>query len=149
MCGEKCWIFSLIFPLREIPPLVWGEVKIFHYSVISYRDTPTCVGKIELVFRPIFVPRRYPHFRGEKGLCSPVLPGLLEIPPLAWGEATFIQTNKRTRRDTPTCVGKSTKCHVSCDQPRRYPHSRGEKQTKERKTLLTLEIPQLVWGKGA
>ena len=69
----------------------------------------------------------HPHVRGEKSTSRRVMSRSSGSSPRAWGKASRVSGNQRSRRIIPTCVGKRHVCTAHrCMRPD-HPHVRGEK----------------------
>ena len=92
---------------RETPPRAWGRRKHPADFSLYQRNTPTCVGKTEVVDYLGFAIEKHPHVRGEDGyaLGGKALPE--ETPPRAWGRPEGLTLATLEKRNTPTCVGKT------------------------------------------
>ncbi len=106
MRGENVLSIKLIALLLGSPPHAWGKCVYYVHTLIIYRFTPTCVGKIGYRSQSLSQPPVHPHMRGENfpsTVSSRTEPG---SPPHAWGKYRSIHCVMIVRRFTPTCVGK-------------------------------------------
>ncbi len=103
-------IVDLLF-VPETPPHAWGRFRCVYIQPVGRRNTPTCVGKIRLVFVCRHQCEKHPHMRGEDSEPSAPLPLPKETPPHAWGRSGYSYTDFFFIGNTPTCVGKIP---VSC-----------------------------------
>jgi len=90
----------------------------------------------------------HPHVCGEEGLFCLLVYLCKGTPPRVWGRVTEYGSNPDTQRDTPTCVGKSTRmANVTCNN-KGHPHVCGEEDVKPRLELLSWGTPPRVWGRA-
>ena len=119
--GKTYHSFSLPdFPL-ETPPHAWGRrsygqglrlargrLPLPCVPFINDRNTPTCVGKTFLLLRTVLVHQKHPHMRGEDTSGRLEAHPQEETPPHAWGRPTWWGLEAKLKRNTPTCVGKTS-----------------------------------------
>ncbi len=114
---------------------------------LTFRNTPTCVGKTLSHYHKITESQKHPHVRGED-LNRHVVPGhFAETPPRAWGRPRLLAGGQLRQRNTPTCVGKT--CRMRCTNTirRKHPHVRGEDQRLGNGFNTCLETPPRAWGR--
>ena len=111
---------------KETPPRAWGRQEFIKEDEMSNRNTPTCVGKTGTWHQKTRKGRKHPHVRGEDRGAGNYNLTILETPPRAWGRLHHPLTPSSTTRNTPTCVGKTTRFLLSRKQERKHPHVRGE-----------------------
>ena len=91
----------------ETPPRAWGRRAPEKDESGSLGNTPTCVGKTTQAQIAPHPSRKHPHVRGEDLCARYEVSVFIETPPRAWGRRQFPSGNVPTRRNTPTCVGKT------------------------------------------
>ncbi len=92
----------------ETPPRAWGRRIDFFTSSSPSRNTPTCVGKTITHFPASSLTGKHPHVRGEDPTSSITAYVNQETPPRAWGRRLANIRRNEPRRNTPTCVGKTS-----------------------------------------
>ncbi len=107
VCGENFSPCPTACPTAGSPPRVWGKPQNPRRRWLSWRFTPTCVGKTRR-----FPPTRerrpvHPHVCGENVNCSLSSWGQHGSPPRVWGKLNWRWMTRRCLRFTPTCVGKT------------------------------------------
>ena len=103
--------YAEIPPLHnlETPPRAWGRRKDSFAISVSDRNTPTCVGKTtQTRLIPVAV-QKHPHVRGEDYVPYKVRIFAQETPPRAWGRPCLKKKSSFHIRNTPTCVGKTSR----------------------------------------
>ncbi len=110
----------------ETPPRAWGRLEWFVSNTVHKRNTPTCVGKTKRVFYTTLPHQKHPHVRGEDGLSYRNRLIEAETPPRAWGRLTTHSIRQQKPRNTPTCVGKTSKVGKWYIVAKKHPHVRGE-----------------------
>ena len=130
VCGEEFGgrFNALIF--KGTPPRVWGRVTRRILGILSYRDTPTCVGKSNFSLSGLPRSEGHPHVCGEELSCACACVASSGTPPRVWGRDGDVGVGGKARRDTPTCVGKSTQGAEKTKAIKGHPHVCGE-ETKE------------------
>ncbi len=98
--GELCLV-------KETPPRAWGRLLQWARYLPLSGNTPTGVGKTQMVSCQCPQLQKHPHGRGED--CPPraELSKLLETPPRAWGRLSRQKSVMLLRGNTPTGVGKT------------------------------------------
>ncbi len=96
----------------ETPPRAWGRPSTSSAGASGRGNTPTCVGKTELITETAAALRKHPHVRGEDPISSLAFHFLIETPPRAWGRRAGPCAPAMTSRNTPTCVGKTRPQHA-------------------------------------
>ena len=92
---------------KETPPRAWGR-RILHCQVADgHGNTPTGVGKTNVLNAALTSARKHPHGRGEDRLRAVRWRGLLETPPRAWGRLAGFSVLAKKKGNTPTGVGKT------------------------------------------
>ena len=131
----------------ETPPRAWGRPSPLPRSPRVSRNTPTCVGKTQVVQEGNGAGRKHPHVRGEDR--KPIMgnSGLTETPPRAWGRLPVDDAMRKPTRNTPTCVGKTPQGRQTRCQPEKHPHVRGEDAPLKRQMCDKLETPPRAWGR--
>ncbi len=106
-CGEIFWwLVENMFAIGS-PPRVWGNPSDLKCPRLTWRFTPTRVGKSPPARRARLPPSVHPHACGE--ITSFVNTNLLPVgsPPRVWGNLMDKEHNRVKSRFTPTRVGKS------------------------------------------
>ena len=111
------------------------------------RYTPTCVGKTKRSTSRSSRLKVHPHMRGENLDFAPNIITSIGTPPHAWGKPQNCQSADRTRRYTPTCVGKTAVFSSSQNKMTVHPHMRGENVERRTPVALYLGTPPHAWGK--
>ncbi len=131
----------------ETPPRAWGRRIDFFTSSSPSRNTPTCVGKTITHFPASSLTGKHPHVRGEdrraRRYCHPPA----ETPPRAWGRLTTHSIRQQKPRNTPTCVGKTSKVGKWYIVAKKHPHVRGEDVLRLSCTVFGWETPPRAWGR--
>ena len=110
------------------------------------RFTPTCVGRTTPC-----TPQRppapvHPHVRGEDSRISSSSRTLAGSPPRAWGGLGYQYRGGKTRRFTPTCVGRTWGFFLPQNKIQVHPHVRGEDAADSSGTALASGSPPRAWG---
>ncbi len=74
---------------------------------LTFRNTPTCVGKTFDTNPNRSGLEKHPHVRGEDDNPFPRVILNRETPPRAWGRRQRSEVGKVVIGNTPTCVGKT------------------------------------------
>ena len=146
-CGENIWYRGRCSGLFGPPPRVWGKLCFLFMVLISYRSTPTRVGKTEpeqRIIKPLTV---HPHACGEnrRRRAHSAMP--IGPPPRVWGKLHNKLYARRHIRSTPTRVGKTNgraKCRATTKV---HPHACGENPKKVQCYATCVGPPPRVWGK--
>ena len=93
---------------------------------LTFRNTPTCVGKTFDTNPNRSGLEKHPHVRGEDDNPFPRVILNRETPPRAWGRPARQALLSSTRRNTPTCVGKTSAALIVRKKRKKHPHVRGE-----------------------
>ena len=114
---------------------------------LTFRNTPTCVGKTFDTNPNRSGLEKHPHVRGEDVSTFSPAARHRETPPRAWGRPARQALLSSTRRNTPTCVGKTPaqRSRQSCH--RKHPHVRGEDVVLAKDGGHTAETPPRAWGR--
>ncbi len=131
----------------ETPPRAWGRLEWFVSNTVHKRNTPTCVGKTKRVFYTTLPHQKHPHVRGEDGLSYRNRLIEAETPPRAWGRLTTHSIRQQKPRNTPTCVGKTSKVGKWYIVAKKHPHVRGEDVLRLSCTVFGWETPPRAWGR--
>ncbi len=110
-------------------------------------NTPTCVGKTVQKITFSAHSRKHPHVRGEDMTSSPSRPLHAETPPRAWGRQQRAGEKRGQRRNTPTCVGKTSRGRSGGQVPEKHPHVRGEDPVGTIFHSTWQETPPRAWGR--
>ncbi len=115
--------------------------------IAAMRNTPTCVGKTTRVSTTSNALQKHPHVRGEdQRRCNPDLQNR-ETPPRAWGRLINFFAVESKIRNTPTCVGKTTKADGYKMSYEKHPHVRGEDKLTPARNREERETPPRAWGR--
>ena len=133
--------------LKETPPRAWGRPIYSSRPVERSRNTPTGVGKTLAFLAGLFLSRKHPHGRGEDAPSITAAVSMRETPPRAWGRPRSAAHRARTRRNTPTGVGKTLTGSSAGGPSRKHPHGRGEDPTAKKPINMAKETPPRAWGR--
>ena len=124
--GEDPKIAASTAARSETPPRAWGRQKDGMLAEGLWRNTPTGVGKTTRGSAKRIQQRKHPHGRGEDARARLRACTRAETPPRAWGRRAQRLELPRSRRNTPTGVGKTGAGPGGCARARKHPHGRGE-----------------------
>ncbi len=124
--GEDACFHSFWRSPSETPPRAWGRPSTPTQTDLACRNTPTCVGKTYRLFHQQLAIQKHPHVRGEDDNPFPRVILNRETPPRAWGRPARQALLSSTRRNTPTCVGKTSAALIFRKKRQKHPHVRGE-----------------------
>ena len=113
-------------PERETPPRAWGRLFPFFPFGPYDRNTPTCVGKTLCSVEETTPRKKHPHVRGEDTSGGIGSSRRTETPPRAWGRPSQSRVPRAFLRNTPTCVGKTSRRFERIFAHQKHPHVRGE-----------------------
>ena len=131
----------------ETPPRAWGRRRPDPRISGPRGNTPTCVGKTIERCSSFSPGKKHPHVRGEDSAHNAILRRDAETPPRAWGRLTNLHRGGLSRRNTPTCVGK-TVCYLGHLSARgKHPHVRGEDWARLSRYTCNTETPPRAWGR--
>ena len=147
-CVGKTRSRSELTRLGRKHPHVRGEDYVpRRFHTLLPGNTPTCVGKTAPPDLARTGALKHPHVRGEDSPMGRSCIRGAETPPRAWGRQTWYRYLEDDRRNTPTCVGKTSADGLRPSATKKHPHVRGE-DAKSRKTQLTREeTPPRAWGR--
>ena len=91
----------------ETPPRAWGRRRDRFPRELHLRNTPTCMGKTDIVSIIHHLWWKHPHVHGEDALRLEGLRPAPETPPRAWGRLDMKSISGYEHRNTPTCMGKT------------------------------------------
>ena len=111
------------------------------------RNTPTCVGKTPCHNISMDILRKHPHVRGEDSPMSRKVTRILETPPRAWGRQEGQAAKGADGRNTPTCVGKTSRLAILARAYWKHPHVRGEDSQPAKANPSGSETPPRAWGR--
>ena len=83
--GEDTHVLHRPTEHEETPPRAWGRPTTTAEVVNGYGNTPTCVGKTDLIMPNSSVYGKHPHVRGEDQKKIFLEYEKIETPPRAWG----------------------------------------------------------------
>ena len=89
----------------ETPPRMWGEL----YGIPCFQpgNTPTYVGRTQLVTYTHRCSRKHPHVCGENVPMRAYKSPAQETPPRMWGEHSSSIAHNSSGGNTPTYVGRT------------------------------------------
>ncbi len=93
--------------LTGTPPRAWGKPQQTSPSYLTFRYTPTGVGKTLTRGVPVVGKSVHPHGRGENTFVYKSSSMIAGTPPRAWGKRRVRRCQFDDRRYTPTGVGKT------------------------------------------
>ena len=131
----------------ETPPRAWGKRSRNNGRVLSWRNTPTCVGKTLDLVPVLDEKEKHPHVRGENSRTVPPWISAGETPPRAWGKHPNACRAGIWYGNTPTCVGKTISSKGWKLRRRKHPHVRGENLSNATEPMSKPETPPRAWGK--
>ena len=91
--------------------------------------------------------RKHPHARGEDAISAAVFPSNGETPPRTCGRLKAYADTEKTRRNTPTHVGKTGTPENRYVKVGKHPHARGEDAARAAASASVLETPPRTWGR--
>ena len=147
MRGEDLLLDTMAHNLKETPPHAWGRLLTILMRCEVCRNTPTCVGKTARDPRQHGGEEKHPHMRGEDDPKRQAILEAAETPPHAWGRPSCPLSNILRTRNTPTCVGKTTRTGQEWPDKGKHPHMRGEDASSLVSNLLRTETPPHAWGR--
>ena len=147
MRGEDFRLGGFLGHGLETPPHAWGRHNYQTDRIVSDGNTPTCVGKTNIIF-PLFRRRqKHPHMRGEDRMIFFGIFAIRETPPHAWGRHTTQYNKTQWIRNTPTCVGKTCRRTSRLRLGGKHPHMRGEDTRTNHLIDSSEETPPHAWGR--
>ncbi len=147
MRGEDACFHSFWRSPSETPPRAWGRPSTPTQTDLAWRNTPTCVGKTYRLFHQQLAIEKHPHVRGEDDNPFPRVILNRETPPRAWGRPARQALLSSTRRNTPTCVGKTSAALIVRKKRKKHPHVRGEDSRSGEDDEVVAETPPRAWGR--
>lgn len=149
VCEEDtCWRIRRT-GAAETPPRAWGRPPADTFDDILVRNTPTYVGKTGTGNPALLKTWKHPHVRGEDECPEPLKSVVKETPPRAWGRPFARKSVTEEVRNTPTCVGKTSRGDFYVTVEQKHPHVRGEDNVYEPKLVKSTETPPRAWGRPA
>ena len=128
--------FIIHLDRRETPPRAWGRRTAPRCSGPFEGNTPTGVGKTFSALPRSICPKKHPHGRGEDQRPGGLFTCQEETPPRAWGRLNSKNIISRSRRNTPTGVGKTYGLFCFFAGTQKHPHGRGEDKSQIRFAIL-------------
>ncbi len=126
MCGDNVSIHFLTSSSKGTPPRVWGQLLIRLNWNPLLRNTPTCVGTTHSGASFIKNAPEHPHVCGDNShLLANVLNGP-GTPPRVWGQRGRSQCRTPGQRNTPTCVGTTSRSGRRAGIETEHPHVCGD-----------------------
>ena len=126
MCGENKKRFSVVLTLNGTSPRVWGKLCMAMVLWQLNRNIPTCVGKT-MTLRTLSPDRReHPHVCGENFHRICLCVSCRGTSPRVWGKQEELPVEFSSRRNIPTCVGKTFYPLVQLILAPEHPHVCGE-----------------------
>ena len=133
--------------MRETPPRAWGRPPEQRRLPVVPGNTPTGVGKTNSKPSQCAYRRKHPHGRGEDLRSRWRTRAKAETPPRAWGRLPLAGVPVPVAGNTPTGVGKTSKCQRSRNAPWKHPHGRGEDSLANTLSPSLKETPPRAWGR--
>ena len=125
--GEDFFRRTISFHFPETPPRAWGRLPVNRTRAEIIGNTPTGVGKTDLLRESPERCEKHPHGRGEDPHDAQIRRRFPETPPRAWG--------------------RPMNCAVSAWSRRKHPHGRGEDRVLYNVPLGSRETPPRAWGR--
>ncbi len=148
MCGENSPFRYNPNDTEGIPPCVWGKRKELPLVLSVQRGIPPRVwGKRNKSGRKLPPNDGIPPRVWGKRLTVKSTNRYTGIPPRVWGKRSACDHQNHLYRNTPTCVGKTSKPTCEPDNDQEYPHVCGENVIGSFLLQQPLGIPPCVWGK--
>ena len=113
----------------------------------SGRNTPTGVGKTDVLPGLDIQREKHPHRRGEDLPSAVESVALMETPPQAWGRLPRCRQADNCHGNTPTGVGKTDNHDAVPLAIRKHPHRRGEDDIVSMQLSCQKETPPQAWGR--
>ncbi len=146
MRGEDVVVNAASMKTVETPPRAWGGLQQSSRRFTAAGNTPTCVGRTAAIFSSSASDRKHPHVRGEDGNRLAEDDFSKETPPRAWGGLSAQLENVARVRNTPTCVGRTSRDELRHPCERKHPHVRGEDVPMNTFSVSKKETPPRAWG---
>ena len=167
--GKTAVSVLTVYRLLETPPRTWGRLpKATDWSLL-WGNTPTHVGKTVHTAWDLGMAEKHPHARGEDRRSAGAKTFRQETPPRTWGRHPLLVLFGGDDRNTPTHVGKTSRCcpgtqshrkhptHVGktisvmskCTMQKKHPHARGEDSNTLLIWIAKPETPPRTWGRLA
>ena len=131
----------------ETPPRAWGRRDWARTFRVYRRNTPTCMGKTFTLAILKFSSEKHPHVHGEDHPARHHQSMCLETPPRAWGRPNDFFGSVRYIGNTPTCMGKTSRCWGVCGKGQKHPHVHGEDLFCAHRIASNQETPPRAWGR--
>ncbi len=146
-CGEDTR--SAIPPqmMEETPPRMWGRLARRLQRLNELGNTPTHVGKTQLLAARLAWRGKHPHACGEDWRKSDRTTILAETPPRMWGRPSLRNFRQLAPGNTPTHVGKTRMSKLLPIISRKHPHACGEDCVTRTMAGFSLETPPRMWGR--
>ena len=145
--GEDQSPYLICLPYPETPPRAWGRPGSNGGQPFWQGNTPTCVGKTRDFQKWRLWFGKHPHVRGEDTPGRIFSEPKTETPPRAWGRLDSINIYQGNRRNTPTCVGKTSENPGRWIRTQKHPHVRGEDLSRWPGRCQKIETPPRAWGR--
>ncbi len=131
----------------ETPPQAWGRPVRRNHRRRKAGNTPTGVGKTDLIEAAANAKEKHPHRRGEDRATRCASISAKETPPQAWGRLPAKHCLRPLGGNTPTGVGKTGFKAFNRGESEKHPHRRGEDLAMLTQTLFKPETPPQAWGR--
>ena len=89
----------------------------------------------------------HPHVRGEELAMSSNFLATVGTPPRAWGRESLSLSRRKSKRNTPTCVGKRLRGSRGLWRRGEHPHVRGEETLILSPSGSQKGTPPRAWGR--
>ena len=132
---------------RETPPRAWGRPEQLLGHQRCVRNTPTFVGKTQVLGGFAHISRKHPHVRGEDRMGGSWQMDFSETPPRSWGRPAYISASGKHIGNTPTFVGKTPVQRSTASFRKKHPHVRGEDASTTCFSVTARETPPRSWGR--
>ena len=146
-CGEDRALLMPDIKPGGSPPRVWGRPKRNPQHSQDRRFTPTGVGKTRTKSPFAHINPVHPHGCGEDLVWPEYKPPVKGSPPRVWGRRAPAPRPARSKRFTPTGVGKTIQAGSSPATLLVHPHGCGEDAAANWKSHLWNGSPPRVWGR--
>ena len=145
--GEDLMSASVLSSALGSPPRAWGRLLLAESLPITFRFTPTSVGKTRSPWWEARLAAVHPHERGEDSRANAPASMPSGSPPRAWGRPAPVGRVAPGRRFTPTSVGKTPRHYRGIRERAVHPHERGEDYVGLYTYLSLFGSPPRAWGR--
>ncbi len=148
-CGENIQAGARNTVAVGSPPRLWGKLFQTDCRAISWRFTPTPVGKTVIQAAICPASMVHPHACGENSFGLRVNVEKLGSPPRLWGKHAVALQRRYYQRFTPTPVGKTKRQTMIRSARAVHPHACGENRSIWAQIKYRTGSPPRLWGKRA